>query len=73
MGLLDQVKSVAGNDMVKNAVSSAAKDENIVKQVKSSAADAATKVTGDKIDKKTVSDTVGNVVDQAAKFAAGNK
>lgn len=68
MGLLDQVKSVAGNDMVKNAVSSAAKDENIVNQVKSAAAGAAAKVAGDKVDKKTVTDTVNNLVDQAAGF-----
>ncbi len=72
MGLLDQVKSVAGNENVKNqvmnAVGSAAKDENIVNQVKSAAAGAAAKVAGDKVDKKTVTDTVNNLVDQAAGF-----
>lgn len=68
MGILDQVKSVANNDMVKNAVSSAAKDENIVNQVKSAASGAAVKIAGDKVDKKTVTDTVNNLVDQAAGF-----
>ncbi len=68
MGLLDQVKSAANNDMVKNAVSSAAKDENIKNQVKSAASGAAAKIAGDKVDKKTVTDTVNNLVDQAADF-----
>ncbi len=59
MGIMDEVK---------NAVSGAAKDENIKKQVKSAATDAASKIAGDKVDRKTVSDTINTVVDQAAGF-----
>ncbi len=70
MGLMDQVKSAVQDEnmrnQVKSAVSSAAKDENIKNQVKSAAAGAAAKIAGDKVDKQTVADTVGNVVDQAA-------
>ncbi len=59
MGIMDEVK---------NAVSGAAKDENIKNQVKSAATDAASKIAGDKVDRKTVSDTINTVVDQAAGF-----
>lgn len=65
MGLMDNVKSAVGG-----AVGSAAKDENIKNQVKTTAADAAVKIAGDKVDKKVVADTVNTVVDQAAKLAA---
>ncbi len=63
MGLMDDVKNAVGG-----AFSGAAKDDNVKNQVKSAASDAAVKLTGDKVDKKVVSDTVNTVVDQAANF-----
>ncbi len=63
MGLMDQVKS---------AVGTAAKDETVKTQVKSTVTDAASGMLSGKVDRQVISGTVSTVVDEAAKLAGNS-